>query len=425
MSHEPQCVPTGGLTAEEGAASGSPTSQPAFVQVGRTLEQNGNQSRLYVFVLIDALGWKFVESIKFLDELLPYRKPLRTVLGFSSGAIPTMLTGVLPAQHGHWNLYYYDPKGSPFRWLRRLDFLPQAILDNRIGRKLLKELGRHLLGLGPMFECLVRPRLLPYFNWVEKRNIYSAKGISGHRSIFDQLEAAEISYRVYSYHSQHDDQILDSARQDIEQGAARFFFIYLSEIDHFLHEHCSDTQAISEKLSVYAAKLSDIYRSAASSDGKLTFTVISDHGMTKVHDHYDIYAEIGSLPLAMPEDYLAVYDSTMARFWFFNDRARQLICNSLARIRCGHVLQSGELRDLGIYFPDHRFGDLVFLLDPGWLFSRSDFHGRWMPSGMHGYHPDDPWSDAVFLSNQEPPVVMSSIRDIYDCLKECLPEGQA
>ncbi len=52
---------------------------------------------LHLFVLIDALGWRFLEDRKFLSDILPYRTPLRTVLGFSSGAIPTILTGVNPA----------------------------------------------------------------------------------------------------------------------------------------------------------------------------------------------------------------------------------------------------------------------------------------------------------------------------------------
>src|SRR4029077_11133754 len=115
-----------------------------------------------VFVLIDALGWKYVEGGDFLTDLLPIRKPLRTVLGFSSGAIPTILTGVPPAQNGHWNLFYLDPHRSPFRWLRFLTFLPDWLVDNRIVRKLLKELGRRVLGLGGSFECCVSPKLLPW-----------------------------------------------------------------------------------------------------------------------------------------------------------------------------------------------------------------------------------------------------------------------
>jgi hypothetical protein len=136
---------------------------------------------LQVFVLIDALGWEIIKDRPFLNEELPVRMPLQTVLGYSSGAIPTLLTGRSPAETGHWNLFYYDPEGSPFRWLRWLSLLPERAVDNRIGRKIIKEVGRRILGLGPLFDCCVSPQLLPFFNYVEKLNIYDRGGIPGRR----------------------------------------------------------------------------------------------------------------------------------------------------------------------------------------------------------------------------------------------------
>src|SRR5215472_5186291 len=166
------------------------------------------QEHISIFVLIDALGWKYVEGRDFFLDVLGYRQPLRTILGFSSGAIPTMLTGAPPTVNGHWNLFYYDPRGSPFRWLRHFQFLPDWLLDQRITRKLLKETGRRLLGLGPLFECCVSPRLLFLFNWVERRNIYQCGGISGARSIFDQLHEKNVPFRAYTYHHSTDAEIL-------------------------------------------------------------------------------------------------------------------------------------------------------------------------------------------------------------------------
>jgi hypothetical protein len=177
-----------------------------------------------VFTLIDALGWQYLEGREFLNDILPYRVPLQTVLGFSSGAIPTILTGVPPAVTGHWNLFYYDPEGSPFRWLKPARFLPDAILDHRVTRKILKELGRRVLGMGPLFECSVSPRYLPCFNYVEKKNIYDHGGIPGSYSIFDQLAQHGIAHRVYSYHHLTDAQIVAQAIDDIRSKAASFFF---------------------------------------------------------------------------------------------------------------------------------------------------------------------------------------------------------
>ena len=377
-----------------------------------------NQTRrLQIFVLIDALGWRFLEGRDFLCDVLPYRSPVRTVLGFSSGAIPTILTGVPPSQSGHWNLFYYDPEGSPFRWLRFLQFLPDVILDHRITRKIMKELGRRILGMGPLFECSVSPRFLPWFNYVEKKNIYDPGGISGAPSIFDELAQQGIVHRIYSYHSLTDAEILDQAIKDIQSKTASFFFLYLSEMDIFLHMHCKEPEQVEKQLQAYDRALRRVFQAAREADPEATMTVISDHGMTPVQHHYDLVKEIENLGLKMPTDFLAVYDSTMARFWFFNSDAEQAINNCLMSLPCGRVVPDEELRRLGIFFADRRFGEVIFLLRPGWLLSRSDFNGKgWMPQGMHGYHPEDPYSDAVFLSSSRPPVHLQTIADVYPCM---------
>jgi predicted AlkP superfamily pyrophosphatase or phosphodiesterase len=373
---------------------------------------------LSIFVLIDALGWKYLEGREFLDDILPYRVPVKTVLGFSSGAIPTILTGVPPSVTGHWNLFYYDPEGSPFRWLRAFQFLPDQVLDNRYTRKIIKELGRHILGMGPLFDCSVSPTLLAKFNYVEKRNIYDYGGINGSCSIFDELKRQGIAHKIYSYHDLTDEQILDNSTADIRSRKASFFFLYLSEMDMFLHMHCNEPDQIESRLKFYGLRLRRVFQAAREIDPEATMTVISDHGMTPVRHHYDLLETIAGLGLKMPQDYLVVYDSTMARFWFFNDQAKQRVETCLNKLTCGHIIPDSELRQLGVFFEDRRFGELVFLLHPAWILSRSDFNGKgWTPKGMHGYHPEDPYSDAVFLSSREPPVAVQTIADIYACMQ--------
>jgi hypothetical protein len=378
-------------------------------------------SEMNIFVLIDALGWQFLDGRDFLTELLPYRRPLRTVLGFSSGAIPTILTGVPPANHGHWNLFYYDPTGSPFKWLRHFRFLPDALLDSRVGRKIVKELGRRALGMGPNFECCVSPRLMPHFNWVEKRDIYHEGGVGGAPSIFDQLAERHVPYRVYTYHDCSDAEILKRAHADIRSSDARFFFIYLSEMDMYLHTHCGEPEKLRDRLAWYESQLREIFATARARCPGANMSVFSDHGMTPVSNHYDVMSEIERTGLKTPDDYLAVYDSTMARFWFFSDEARARIAETLERIPCGRILPEAELKDLGVFFEDGRYGQLIFLLDPGYMLARSDFNGpQWMPAGMHGYHPGDAYSDAVFLSNANPTRPLSGIADVWHCMHEVI-----
>jgi len=370
--------------------------------------------QLSIFVLIDALGWPCVETHKFLADALPYRKPLTTVLGYSSGAIPTILTGLPPAVHGHWNLLFFDPAGSPFRWLRHFQFLPDFVLDHRVTKKILKELGRHVFGLGPLFECCVSPRFLPWFNWTERKSIYSPMGIETHPTVFDLLAEKKVPYHAYTYHHLTDPQILQQAKRDLRNGTASFLFIYLSELDRLLHFHDVKSDEVRTRLAWYSTELQEIINVARETTPDVTFTVCSDHGMTPVSRRFDLVTEVEALNFSMPGDYLAVYDSTMARFWFFNEAGREEITTLLNGLACGRILPDEELDRLGILFPDRRYGELIFLLHPGWLVARSHFNGNaWNPTGMHGYHPGDPYSDAVFLSNRSPATEMHTIADLY------------
>ena len=101
---------------------------------------------LSIYVLIDALGWEVLRGRPFLDDVLPERRWLTTILGYSSGAIPTLLSGRTPNDHGHWNLFYRDPARSPFRWTRPLGRLPRALVENRVSRRALKLVARRLSG---------------------------------------------------------------------------------------------------------------------------------------------------------------------------------------------------------------------------------------------------------------------------------------
>lgn len=378
-----------------------------------------SERRISVCVLIDALGWKILEDRKFLNDLLVFRQPLRTILGFSSGAIPSLLTGKSPSQHGHWNLFYYDPAGSPFSWLRWLRYFPESVVNHRVSQKIIKEAGRRFFHMGPQFECYVKPTLMPFFNWVERRCIYEPGGISGARSIFDDLETSCSSYRAYSYHHWNDEQILQRAQNDLENSDAEFFFVYLCELDAELHAFWAHPERLGSLLDRYGTRLRGLFETALRLDPNASLAIFSDHGMAPVTNRFDLVEKIEALDWKMPDDYLGVYDSTMARFWFFNDEARADVTACLEKQTCGHILDDAELEDLGVRFPDHRFGETIFLLNSGCIFYRSDFHsGNWLPNGMHGYHPNDSYSDAIFLCNRRPDPPLHTISDIYRYMKQ-------
>ena len=108
-----------------------------------------------------------------------------------------------------------------------------------------------------------------------------------------------------------------------------------------------------------------------------------------------------------------VYDSTMARFWFFNDRARTEITRVLQGVPQGRIVPDAELKQMRTLFEDRYFGELIFLVKEGVLIVPSHMGERPI-RGMHGYHPTDPQSYAMLCTNQpEIPDEVNAIPDIY------------
>src|SRR5581483_3706188 len=122
-------------------------------------------------------------------------------------------------------------------------------------------------------------------------------------------------------------------------------------------------------------------------------------------------------PLRMGEDYAVVYDSTMARFWFFNEKARRQIVERLEGVPEGRILPDSELRELRTFFADRYFGELFFLLREGALIVPSHMGERPIRA-MHGYHPTDKHSFAALFSNQEIPAQITAIPHVFNLMTE-------
>ena len=103
------------------------------------------------------------------------------------------------------------------------------------------------------------------------------------------------------------------------------------------------------------------------------------------------------IPTIIEKDYLVFLDSTMARFWFFSESARRLIIELLSHIGGGHVLTQEEKDRYHLNYPHNKFGDLIFLVDPGVLIFPNFYQNRHPVKGMHGYAPETPEQQSLLL----------------------------
>jgi len=376
-----------------------------------------------IYILIDALGWEYIKDSSFLKDICAHRQRVKSVLGYSCGVIPSILSGKPPSEHGRFTLFYYNPETSPFRWLKFFNRLPDKMIDNRISRKIVEVLSKSLNGYKGYFETYIVPiKKLCNLDMPERTNIYYENALKNIDTIFDVWKSSGIRYKRYFY-TKRDAEMLENANMDLEKGDFTHYFLYLSEFDHFLHQNCKDPGLVKSKLSEYESMIVSLYKKASSLYEEVNICVFSDHGMAPTIKTVDLQSDVDALGFNSPKDYMAIYDSTMARFWFFSDKARTLILEFLSAQDFGRVLTQNELKSLGAYFEDNKFGEVIFLLNPGTIMVPS-FMGNKTISGMHGFHPDDKWMDASFLSNFKPAVELKDVRGFFHVMtrdSSCAP----
>ncbi len=368
---------------------------------------------LPLFVFIDACGWEIVNHDPFVRNVAPYRRRLRSVFGYSSACIPSILSGHYPNEHRNWSYFVYDPDHSPFQPLRWLRWLPSALTGRRRVRNLISKWAKRRLGFQGYFDLYNMPfRHLPMFDFTEKRSPLQPGGMNRGTNIFDFLHERDIPYHV-SEPSQTEDANLEALIADVTAESIDFAFLYWPQLDALMHRVGNDSREVGRKLRRYEEKIAQLLQCAHQHYEQVRLYVFSDHGMANCYRHIDLRAKIDALGYRMGEDYAVVYDSTMARFWFFNARARKAITRRLQKIRSGEILSEAELTDLGTNFSDHYFGELIFLMEEGTLIVPSHMGERPIRA-MHGYHPDAAHSYAALMTNQPNiPAGINAIPDMY------------
>jgi predicted AlkP superfamily pyrophosphatase or phosphodiesterase len=371
------------------------------------------KDKLSLFIFIDAFGWEEKQRHpEFLKGLIRDSKPLETIPGYSSACDPSIISGLMPSEHGLWNSFYYDPENSPFKWTRALRFLPDAIFRRGRVRNRLSKWIKKRCGFTGYFQLYAVPFLhLPLFNYAEQKRIWEPGGLPRGASIFDRMAEKEIPYYVHDSNAA-DDVRLEQLMSDIRNQRIDFAYCSLGRLDALMHAEGNNAPGIGKLLAWYDGKVRALLEAAERNYNDVSWYVISDHGMHNVIETQDLAADIESLGLEWNKDYAAFYDSTMARFWFLNDTARDTIVRRLSIHPKGRILSETELKTFGVYFEDGQYGDLIFLMHSGIQIAPS-FMGAKAAKGMHGYHPADPDSFAMVSSNRPLPADTTRIQHIH------------
>jgi len=368
---------------------------------------------LPLFIFIDACGWEIIKDDRFCNTVAPNRRRLESVFGYSSACVPSILSGRWPDEHRNWCYFVYDPKHSPFKVLTPLQWLPKAITSRRIVRRWLSKLVKVQLKFRGYFDLYNIPfKHISLFDFTEKKSPLRPGGLNRGANISDFLEESGIAHHV-SDPSHSETENFDAVLGDVKTGRIDFAFVYWPDLDGLLHREGNQSPEISPKLRGYEERIGRLLDAAYEQYNEVRLYVFSDHGMANCDTLLDLKARIEPLPLQMGKDYAIVYDSTMARFWFFSEDARRVVTETLRTIPEGRIVPDAELERLRCLFADRYFGELIFLMREGVLIVPSHMGERPIRA-MHGYHPEEKHSYAALLTNQpEIPAGITAIPNIY------------
>jgi len=371
-------------------------------------------------VFVDAMGPAQAPALLEAGLGLNHVTTVRGVLGYSSGAIPTILTGAHPEIHGRMCLFSRASDAAspgPLAPLRWLGLLPRIVHERERVRRVAGRVLSRLRGYnGYVALHRVPPVLFGSIDIPEKEDLFQARRI-GTATTFLQ-HAREAGLRVVAT-----DWKLPEAKR-VEQiealPDADLAFLYLSGMDAILHRD-GDMSTDARSWCLDAAGWIDRARRALSRSGREVRTlVVGDHGMARVTSVVDPRPATVRLRRVLRDGFLFV-DATMLRIGGRHDElyeARKILRELPGTLLDAEGLAARNAPANGTY------GDLIHVLPEGALFVPSFVGGH--VHGMHGYDRGTSSTEAAVLSDVPVNHRLHGLEDIAPSVLESLeiPRGR-
>jgi predicted AlkP superfamily pyrophosphatase or phosphodiesterase len=344
----------------------------------------------------DAFAWNYLESTDFMPDFWTERRPLETVLGYSSTILPCLISGQSPQRTGIWTEYYrHDrPQGSLARWVVRSRVLLTPVnLARLILFRFARKAGHpaaHLLRIPLQLAHFFARHDMDYrkFPPVVLPVPTFADAAAGHGLRFS------FKYLKHGYD-------LDAELADLDRRLADndVLFYYDPSVDGHGHHAGADARALKPDIDRVGAFCEHAWQRIGA-DPEAHLLLFSDHGMTDVKHAYDLFARLA--PWRIGHDYLVFVDSTFARFWYASDAVRDGIRSALADAPAVFLTAEDERR-YGIAFDDDRYGQEILVADEAVVFhpsyiSPTFFRTKQYPDrATHGYLPECATAYGIYL----------------------------
>jgi len=356
-----------------------------------------------IVIMIDAFRRDYLN-----EENTPFLYSLAKKFGFGKLTQPFgfktatgFFTGLHPKKINQFVNYKYDKdskKINPFL------FFLLKLFPKPLNFHILNFL-KHLKG-EDMFFPTINIDYLKYFTLSQNKHFYQKNSLPV-KNIFDIFRENKIRYLFYDFPPiiengksrlhftlKNNDNIRVKKFLKLLSKNYDFYYLHLVDLDPVGHYHGTDSIEIKKTLK----KTDDFVKIILSKFDleKDNILLWSDHGMVEIKNIIDLKSKLPKFG----EDYFYFLDSTMARFWFFNQNKKQEVLSILKNYKQGKLLSDNDKQKLKIDFDHNLYGEEIFLANSGTLIYPNFFNPHPVKA-MHGYDLSNENEKTFFMINKK------------------------
>lgn len=339
--------------------------------------------RPLLIVLVDAFSNYYLspKDTPFLYSIASYYYRIEPLFAYR-GIEASIFTGRSPNTHKVWSEFRL--RTAKDRWIRAWVSKNIAKIANIIPSSKLRQMSRYILQ-GYLQGVVATPNLIPadmltLFEASKPIHITRERSVGQIPTLYDILREENLNF-VHMEPKAGDGYVVKKALRGIERQYHDFWFIKLGNLDKVGHKFGPHSDELRRELKKTDSRIERIIHAFEKEYRDPVFIILSDHGMVEVRG-------IVNMDFIRPkrhDDYLVFLDSTMARFWFHDQRIKTRVQEKLSTLNSGFLLSPSDLKRLNIDSIGNEYGELIFALKEGLVIFPDFWRDAHPPKGMHGY----------------------------------------
>lgn len=352
-----------------------------------------------ILILLDAFRFDYLSKADtpFLSRIAEssiYCKQLEPSFGFCERT--EILVGKDSLESGFFTALGYDPEGSPYARIKPVLFVLNLFEKATRSLFLKKALRKVLWELVKNKAKTFHPRNIP-MNMLSKISLTEDglwSEIESNPNSLLNLFAGRVFFKAFTSLDRND---IDDDKGRMQKvidglcGSDVFFPVYLSQIDAVGHSFGPESAELRVAVKELDRQLEQFCDDILAKDSDANIYFCGDHGMTTVHTEIDIEAKIKeAFKLGVfPKQCHYFLDSTMARFWFPKANVQHEAIETFFEEQFspgqGKLIFYRDYEKNGIP-KSRRYGDCIWVCEPGCILNPDFFGGVTKIKGMHGYN---------------------------------------